>query len=301
MGPTASGKSSLAIKLAKKFKGEIISADSRQVYRGMDIGTGKISKKEQRLVPHYLMDVANPKKQFTVSDFKKLGAQAIERIKKKHKLPFIVGGTAFYIYSLIDDWQIPEVAPNKKLRNTLRNKSTRELFAMLQKLDPRRAANIDSRNPARLSRAIEIVKTTGRPVPSLSSPTPIGDLNKDSRFRGNDTKVLLLGIRKDQNELYKLIDKRLEERLRSGMVAEVKKLHKSGLSWNKLESFGLEYRFVSLYLQNKLSYRKMVDQLKSAIHKFSKRQNTWFKRDTRIHWIKNEKEARKLIKPYLSS
>lgn len=286
LGPTASGKSSLAIHLAKKFNGEIISADSRQVYKGMDIGTGKVTKIEQKIVPHYLLNVASPKKQFTVSDFKKLGRLTLARIIKKKKVPFIVGGTAFYIYSLIDDWNIPDVGPNQKLRNKLRNKSTSELFELLKKLDPVRAGSIDSRNPARLIRAIEIAKSLGF-VPQLQKT-----------IRANSS-VLMLGIKKDQNALYKIIDKRLEERLQAGMADEVKKLRKSGLSWKKLESFGLEYRFVALYLQNKLTYQEMVTQLKSAIHKFSKRQMTWFKRDARIKWVTNEDQAKNLIRDYL--
>ncbi|MBX4205206.1 MAG: tRNA (adenosine(37)-N6)-dimethylallyltransferase MiaA [Candidatus Doudnabacteria bacterium] len=288
LGPTASGKSSLAIKLARKFSGEIISADSRQVYKGMDIGTGKITRQERKLVPHYLLDVASPKKQFTVSDFKKLGVEAIEKIQKKHKVPFIVGGTAFYIYSLIDNLNIPEVKPNIQLRKELVKKSPAQLFAMLKKLDPARAKTIDPKNPARLIRAIEIIKSTGKPVPSLSSLPP-------SPF------PLLLGIRKDQNELYKLIDKRLEQRLKAGMITEVKKLKKSGLTWKRLESFGLEYCFVALHLQGLITYEEMTEQLKNAIHHFSKRQMTWFKRDSRIHWVKNQKEAEKLIRNYLQN
>jgi tRNA dimethylallyltransferase len=201
-------------------------------------------------------------------------------------VPFIVGGTAFYIYSLIDDWNIPEVKPNPKLRKELAKKTTAQLFAMLKKLDPTRAKNIDSKNPARFIRAIEIIKATGAPVPTKYNLKPT-------------TSPLLLGIKKDQNELYKLIDKRLEERLKAGMIAEVKKLKKSGLSWKKLESFGLEYRFIALHLQGLITYDEMVEQLKNAIHHFSKRQMTWFKRDSRIHWIKNQKQAEKLIQNYL--
>jgi tRNA dimethylallyltransferase len=295
LGPTASGKSNLSISLAKKFSGEIISADSRQVYKGMDIGTGKITKKEQKIVPHYMLDVASPKKQFTVSDFRKLGSKAIAQIQKKKKVPFIVGGTAFYIYSLIDDWNIPEVKPNLKLRKQLAKKSTAQLFAMLKKLDPVRAKNIDAKNPARLIRAIEIVKTTGRPIPILNE---VKDLGKGILRSAQNGTPLLIGIRKDQNTLYKLIDKRLEERLKAGMIAEVKKLRKSGVSWKRLESFGLEYRFIALHLQGYLTYDEMVAQLKNAIHHFSKRQMTWFKRDSRIHWIKNEKQAEKLVRNY---
>lgn len=285
LGPTASGKSSMAIHLARKFSGEIISADSRQVYRSMDLGTGKISKTEQKIVPHYLLDVANPKQQFTVADFKKLGKIAVKKIEKKKKIPFVVGGTAFYIYSLIDDWNLPDVKPNQKLRNQLRKKTADQLFVMLKKLDSKRAANIDANNPVRLIRAIEIAKSLGS-VPALTPHT-------------SALTPLLIGIKKDQTVLYKLIDNRLEERLQAGMIDEVKKLRKAGLSWKRLESFGLEYRFIALYLQNKLTYNQMVEQLKSAIHKFSKRQMTWFKRDSRIKWVTTKKQAEKYIKSYL--
>src|SRR3989344_4234144 len=133
LGPTSSGKSSLAIKLAEKFKGEIISADSRQVYQGMDLGTGKVTKSEQKLIPHHLLDVVSPKKQFTVAHFKPLAQKAIAKIHGQNKLPFLVGGTPFYTYAVIDDLQIPEVAPNPKLRSLLRNKTSSQLFAILKK------------------------------------------------------------------------------------------------------------------------------------------------------------------------
>jgi tRNA dimethylallyltransferase len=289
LGPTSSGKSSLAISLARKFNGEIISADSRQVYKNMDIGTGKVTKAEQKLVPHHLLDMVSPKKQFTVAEFKPLAQKAIDQIRKKNKLPFLVGGTPFYIYAVIDNLQIPEVAPNLKLRKQLEKKSLGQLFAILKKLDPVRSQNIDAKNPRRLIRAIEIIKTTGQSVPVLSFP----------RTR-ESSEVLILGIQKDQNELYKLIDKRLEARLEQGMILEIKKLLKQKISHKRLQEMGLEYRFVSLYLQGHLTYEKMIEQLKNAIHKFSKRQMTWFKTDSRIKWVKNQKEAERLIKNYLS-
>src|SRR3989338_535455 len=195
LGPTSSGKSNLAIKLAKKFNGEIISADSRQVYKGMDIGTGKVPKdkiKKLRItdygfnkeknnsqfairnseyysagIRHYLLDMVSPKKQFTVAEFRPLVNKAIEKIIAKNKLAFLVGGTPFYIYAVVDDLKIPEVSPNMALRKQLAKKTTAQLFQMLRKLDPRRAANIDQHNPVRLIRAIEIVKSTGQPVPML--------------------------------------------------------------------------------------------------------------------------------------
>ncbi len=286
LGPTSSGKSSLAIKLAKKFNGEIISGDSRQVYKGMDIGTGKVTKQERKIVPHHLLDVATPKSTFTVTKFKKLAEKEIKAIEKRGRIPFIVGGTAFYIYSLIDETSIPDVKPNLKLRKQLATKTPSQLFIILKKLDPKRARNIDAKNPARLIRAIEIFKATGKPVPKL----PEHSFNSSIK-----SKIIILGIKKSQPELYKLIDQRLESRLKSGMVNEVKKLLKNGVSHKKLQSFGLEYRFVSLYLQGKLTYDQMVEQLKNAIHHFSKRQMTWFKRDSRIHWVKDYKQAEKFL------
>lgn len=324
LGPTSSGKSGLAIKLARKFRGEIISADSRQVYKGMDIGTGKIPKdkiKKSRIsdyefkahktntkfvirnseyysggIKHYLLDVASPKKQFTVTDFQRLLKRAVAQIRSKDKTPFLVGGTAFYIYAAIDDWTIPEVKPNLKLRKMLEKKSTPELFAMLKKLDPKRAKTIDRHNPHRLIRALEIVKTTGKPVPVILSEAK--DLKKNSSFanrRIQNDKILILGIKKSPNELRKLINRRVDQRLKQGMVAEVKKLHRQGVSFKKLEEFGLEYRHIALYLQNQLPHAEMVQKLKSAIWRFSRRQMTWFKRDQRIHWLTNQKQAEKLI------
>ncbi len=286
LGPTSAGKSSLAIKLAKKFKGEIISADSRQVYKGMNLGTGKVTKAEQAMIKHHLLDVATPKKQFSVAEFKPLAVKAIEKIRKNNKLPFLVGGTPFWIYAVIDDLQIPEVQPNLKLRKQLEKKTTAELFAMLKKLDPKRAKNIDRNNPRRLIRAIEIIKTTGKPIPTPNTK--------------HSLPCLILGIKKEQSNLYKLIDKRLEARLKQGLIAEVKKLLKQKITHQRLQEMGLEYRFVSLYLQGHMNYDEMVEQLKNAIHKFSKRQMTWFKSDSRIKWIKNERQAQELVQKYLS-
>jgi tRNA dimethylallyltransferase len=171
VGPTASGKSDLAVFLAKKYHGEVISADSRQIYKGMDIGTGKITKKEMAGVPHYLLDVAAPSRRFTAAQYKKLGQAAIKKIRHKNKIPIICGGTGFYIRALIDDLQIPTVKPNLKLRAQLEKRTTAELFTQLKKLDPRRAAEIDCHNPRRLIRALEIVMTTGQPVPPLALPS----------------------------------------------------------------------------------------------------------------------------------
>ena len=285
LGPTASGKTDLSIKLAKKFNGEIISADSRQVYKRMDIGTNKITKKEMQGVPHYLLDVASPKRRFTVVQYQKLALKAIERIYKKNKIPFLVGGTGFYIQAIVDGIVIPRVKPDWKLRKKLEKKNTKELFLMLKKLDSKRAKNIDKNNPRRLIRALEIVKELGT-VPPLSLSGP--------RF-----ELLMIGVKKENLE--ERIKKRLLKRLKIGMVAEVNNLRKSCLSWKRLEEFGLEYRYIAQYLQKKINYEEMIEKIQKESEHFAKRQMTWFKREKRIKWVKTSQEAEKLVKKELGS
>ncbi|MEK7124212.1 MAG: tRNA (adenosine(37)-N6)-dimethylallyltransferase MiaA [Patescibacteria group bacterium] len=317
LGPTASGKSDLAVKLAKKFGGEIISADSRQVYKGLDIGSGKITKRQMRGIPHHLLDVASPKRKFTVAHFQKMALQKIKEIQRRGRVPFLVGGTGFYIQSVIDNIAIPEVKPNWALRKKLEKMSVAELFLMLKKLDPARAKTIDPKNPRRLIRAIEIIEETGKPIP------------KTFQYYMEYWNVLQIGIKKSPGELKKAIQKRLYKRLK-GMILEVKNLHRQGLSWKRLEELGLEYRYTAQYLQGKFNnpkisnkihpvkYRKAVispkaklfDRVKIESEHFAKRQMTWFKRhpapeqvrygaSKRIHWIENPKEAEKLIKTFL--
>lgn len=286
LGPTASGKTAFSIKLAKKFKGEVVSADSRQVYKEMDIGTGKITKKEMRSIFHHLLSVASPKRKFTVAQYQKLAQKAINKIYRKRKVPFLVGGTGFYIQSVVDGIMIPKVKPDWKLRKQLEKKPASELYKMLSKLDPARAGSIDKNNPRRIIRALEIV---------LKSKGPVGPLSSKKA----DFKALLLGIKKGKNELKKLIEKRLLKRLSVGMIEEVEKLKKSGLSWKRLEEFGLEYRYIAQYLQKKINYQEMVEKIQKESEKFAKRQMTWFKRDKRIKWIKDYKEAKKLLKNFL--
>ena len=287
VGPTASGKSDLAIKIAKKFGGEIISADSRQVYKGMDIGTGKITKKEMARIPHHLLDVASPKKQFTVVQYKKLSEKAIKKIHSRGKIPIICGGTGFYIQSITDNVAIPEIKPDAELRAGLEKKSAKELFNRLKKLDPRRAKNIDKNNRRRLIRALEIIIKSGKKIPKLKSKPKY--------------ETLIIGIKRNTKELKELIKARLLKRLKQGMVKEIINLKKSGLSWKRLEDFGLEYRYVAYYLQNKLSCHEMVEKLQKEIEHYAKRQMTWFSKDKRIYWIKNQKQAEKLITKFLSA
>jgi len=286
LGPTAVGKTALSVKLAKKFNGEIVSADSRQVYKGMDIGTGKIIKKEMKGIPHHLLSVVSPRIKFTAARYKKLAHKAIKQIIRNNHIPFLVGGTGFYLQTITDNIIIPQVKPDWKLRAELEKLNTQKLFQLLKKKDGRRAKTIDSKNRRRLIRALEIIEKTKQPIPVFKKNKAEFDL-------------LIIGIKKSQQDLKKLIEKRLYKRLKQGMITEIKRLKKQGLSWKRLEEFGLEYRFIAQYLQNKITHNQMIDKIQKESEHYTKRQMTWFKRDKRIHWINKRKQADKLIKGFL--
>jgi len=285
LGPTSSGKSSLAVKLAKKFCGEIISADSRQVYKGMDIGSGKITKDEMMGIPHYLLDIASPKRNFSVGRYQRMTEKAILDITKRGKVPILCGGTAFYLKVITEGIILPKTKPDWKLRKELEKKDVKELYQILKKLDPRRAGSIEKDNPRRLIRAIEIVTKSKKAVPVIK---------KESRFVS-----LKLGIETEQEKLNRAIKKRLIKRLEKGMIEETKRLKESGISWKRLDDFGLEYRWIARYLQKKIPYNQMVESLYKDIVKFSKKQMAWFKKDDEIEWIKRYREAVPLVKHFL--
>ncbi len=283
IGPTSSGKTSLSIKLAKKFNGEIISADSRQVFKGMDLGTGKVTKKEMQGIKHYLLDVVSPKSRFSAAEYARLGQRAIKKIQKMGKLPIICGGTGFYIDALI--YGLPKtVAPDWKLRAKLEKFSNTELFIKLKRIDPARALVIDKNNRRRLIRSLEIVLKTGKPVPALE---------KVSKYN-----ILKIGVKRSKSELKKRIHKRLLVRLKQGMIKEVLNLHKNGVSWQHLDDFGLEYRFISRYLRSIVNKEVMESQLETAINQYAKRQMTWFKRDSEIIWSNDQLKIEKRVKKW---
>jgi tRNA dimethylallyltransferase len=286
LGPTSSGKTDLSIKLAKKFNGQIVSADSRQIYKGMDIGSGKITKKEMQGIPHFLLDVANPKRKFSVAQYQKLALKAIKNIQKNGKLPILVGGTGFYIQSIVEGTVIPEIKPNWELRQKLEKIPLPELVKRLSKLDPARAGSIDQNNPRRVIRALEIALLTGKTVPQIS-------------YKKHHFDILQIGVTKSPDELKKLINERLQKRLKNNsMINEVKKLRKN-LSWKRLEEFGLEYKFVAQYLQGKITLQEMKDKIQIESEHYAKRQMTWFRRDKKINWIKDYKEALNTAKKFL--
>ncbi len=294
LGPTASGKSTLAVQIARKFNGEIVSADSRQVYKELNIGSGKITQKEMENIPHHLLDLVPPKKTFTVAQYQKLAKKAVSEILKKNKLPIICGGTGFYVDALIYNYQLPKVPPQRQLRKKFEKKSAEELFEMLSELDPERAQNIDRYNKRRLIRAVEIIETTGAPIPKIFA-------DNSHKFAKDSYDTLKIGIKKSPTELRKLINLRVERWLKQGLIQEVKNLHqKNGLSYKRLNELGLEYRIVARYLQNLISYQQMIELLEKETWQYAKRQMTWFKRNKEIHWIKTKKQASVLVKNFLS-
>lgn len=271
VGPTASGKSAYAVKLAKKIGGEVISADSRQVYKGLDIGTGKITVKEMQGVPHHLLDVVSPKKVFTAQQFVEKARVAIDDIFARGKTPIICGGTGFYIDALLGRMPLPNVPPNPELRKKLASKTALQLFKILQKLDPRRAEKIDAHNPVRLVRAIEIATKLGKvPVPK-PEVLPYA--------------VEWIGLNPVDEVLKEKIAKRLSARINDGMVAEAKNLHTKGLSWRRMHELGLEYRYLALYLQKKISKEQMSAELEKRIWDYARRQRMYWKRNKDIVWL----------------
>lgn len=308
MGPTASGKSDAAIRLAKKYDGEIISADSRQIYRGMDIGTGKVIKddsmsKEQEpknkyaeqfiseSVIHHLIDVAQPMEDFNVSHFKKEASTAIEHILAKGKLPIICGGTGFWIDAVVNDTQLPEVTPNDLLRSKLQSKSAGELFSLLQEKDPERAVTIDPHNKVRLIRALEIIQALGS-VPRI----------RNAHYKIHHTKYNFLQIALDipRETLNAKIKKRLDQRFHEGMVEEIEKLHANGVSYAWMEKIGLEYRWIARFLQGKVSEKEMREKLFYDIIHYAKRQMTWLRKNPAIRWQSNYDEMEEAAGSFLS-
>ncbi len=285
LGPTATGKSQLGVKMAREFNGEIISADSRQVYRGLDIGSAKITPQEMKGVPHHLIDIASPRRVFTVAQFQKLAIKSARKIILNNKTPFLVGGSPFYIYSVTEGWKLPSVPRNQSLRQRLEKKKPEELFKMLKELDAAYAQKVDPFNARRLIRAIEIASVAGQVPPRQSQPA---------------FQTLFLGLNYPLPELKDKIARRLNQRLKSGLIEEVETLRKIPLSWKRLEDFGLEYRWVAYYLQNKVDYPEMKSGIIQDSLKLVKHQLNWFKKDQRIHWLKDSNQARDLIRNFLN-
>lgn len=294
LGTTASGKTSLGVKLAKELKGEIISADSRQVFKGMDIGTGKDLAeygKGKGKIPYHLIDVVSPNTEFNLAKYQKLTYQAIEDIISRGKLPIIVGGTGLYLQAIVDAYDLSASSPDPERRKELESYDVPKLFSILEKLKPEFTHNLnnsDRHNPHRLVRYIEIIEQGEK----------MGEVVKDNPY-----DFLLLGLSWPDEVLRERISKRLLDRMKEGMIVEVEKLQSAGVSWARLNSFGLEYRFIAWYLQDKLSFEDMLEKLGIAIYRFAKRQKTWFKRwekqGRKIEWVEGFDDAMLKIKKFL--
>jgi tRNA dimethylallyltransferase len=281
LGPTASGKTRLGVELARRFSGEVISADSRQVYRGMDLGTGK-DLHEYGEIPYHLIDVVPSGSEFNLFEFQRLFLSAFSDISGRGRLPVLVGGSGMYLDSVLRGYWLPEVPENLELRRQLDRLSMDELAERLKIANPKLHNSTDLTERARLTRAIEIAEA-GSALAAPASPTLA------TRAAGPELVPVTLGIRWERAALRERITRRLRERLDAGMIEEAQLLHASGVPYEQLEFYGLEYRYLARYLTGNLSKNDMFQKLNSAIHDFAKKQENWFRRmeshDTPIHWL----------------
>ena len=274
LGSTASGKTKLAVELARMLNGEIISADSRQVYRGLDIGSGK-DLDEYQEIPHHLIDIVDPGYEYNIFDFQKDVINAYDNICQKQKLAIMAGGSALYVDSILKGYRLIEVPENVELRATLATLPHEELVAKLHQLKPNLHNTTDLIERDRLVRAIEIAQ---------------GELNaKDNVNDFPELKPLIFAIKWPREVIRERITLRLKERMTQGLIEEVAQLHAQGVSWETLYFYGLEYRFIAQHLQGQISKNDCFQKLNSAIHQFSKKQDTWLRRlernGTKIHWL----------------
>ncbi|MFZ5988439.1 MAG: tRNA (adenosine(37)-N6)-dimethylallyltransferase MiaA [Bacillota bacterium] len=301
LGPTASGKTRLSIELAKMANGEIISADSMQVYKYMDIGTAKPDEDEKEGIFHYLIDEITPDEEFSVAGFQELALEYIDEILRKGKLPIIAGGTGLYINSLIYNLEFTDTICDWELRERLKReageKGNEYLHSMLREIDPVAAKNIHMNNVKRVIRAIEVYTYTKKPI-SLHQ--------EESRKNPPKYNYILIGLMMDRQRLYERINKRVDLMLEKGLLKEVKKLMEMGYDKNTIAMQGLGYKEILSYLRGEVSLDEAVDILKRDTRRYAKRQITWFKRLENVHWInldefKDEKEILKNIKDYLAT
>lgn len=313
LGPTASGKSELALKLAKKFNGEIVSADSRQIYQEMNIATAKpyakyqiSNTKNQKYKPknqksrilypksgilisgiaHHLLDIIKPDKNFSVAGYKKLAIKIIRDIHSRSKIPILVGGTGLYISSVVDNIEIPRVMPNLKLRGKLEKTSSALLLKQLKKLDPQTFKTIDKKNIRRIIRALEVTISTGKPFSTQKiKGAPLFD-------------VLEIDIDIPREKLYKKIDQRVEKMFKAGLIKETKRLAKK-YSWRLPSMSGIGYKETGMYLRGEISLERAKELIKFATHSYARRQMTWFRRNKNINWVKTPNQTQKLIKKFL--
>jgi tRNA dimethylallyltransferase len=278
VGPTGIGKSRLAIRLALKFKGEIIGADSRQVYRYLDIGTAKPPPRELSLVPHHLINIIDPDEEFSLAQYLVLAGQTITDIFRRGRLPFLVGGTGLYVKAVLEDWQVPQVSPDRKFRYNKEKQASEgnidELYQELVTADPDAAAKIDRRNVRRVIRALEVHARAGKAFSQLGRKKPPA------------FTPFVIGLTTDRAELYRMVDRRVDEMIAGGLVREVAKLQKMGFSLDLPSLSGIGYRQIGQFLKGKMTLEAATQKIKTDTHRFIRHQYAWFRRDDgEIHWF----------------
>ena len=278
IGPTAVGKSKLALHLAQYCNGEIVNADSRQVYRFMNIGTAKPSKTDRASIPHHLIDIINPDELFNLALYKELANKAIVDVQQRDKLPLLVGGSGLYIWSIVEGWLIPQVPPDIEFRRHLeiaaREKGLSSLFEELKRVDPVAATRIMPTNLRRIIRALEIYRATGQPPSQLWHKQP------------PSFPVMIIGLTTAREKLYTMIDTRVDEMIANGLIDEVKDLMARGYGLDLPSMSGIGYHQIGMYLQGKMALPEAIQQIKYETHQFARRQYAWFHRDdARIHWF----------------
>ena len=278
VGPTGVGKSRLALHLAQTFNGEIVSADSRQVYRHMNIGTAKPIPQELSLVPHHLIDIINPDEGFSLAQYQQLAYKAIEDIQRRNKLALLVGGSGLYVWSVVEGWGVPQVPSDPEFRHSLERKAIEvgkdKLYQELMQVDPVAAQRIDPRNVRRIIRALEVYRNTETPFSQLQY--------KQAPLFG----ILIMGLTADRAELYRRIDLRVDEMIEQGLVAEVKKLVDMGYAFNLPAMSGIGYKQIGMFLRGELTLAAATQQIKFETHRFIRHQYSWFRlKDNRIRWF----------------
>jgi tRNA dimethylallyltransferase len=284
LGPTAVGKTAVALRLAEELNGEIISADSRQVYRMMDIGTAKPTRQEVARVPHHLVSLLPPDARLTLAEFQQMAYKAIDDVLARKRLPLLVGGTGQYVWAVLEGWQIPRVPPDPKLRAELEayadTHGSEALHRRLADVDPQAAEGIDHRNVRRVIRALEVCIIAGRPITELRKRRP------------PPYHVYIVGLDRPRDELYRRIDARVDAMMEAGLLEEVERLLETGYKWNLSSMTGLGYAQLGKYLRGELSLDEAVSEVKTQTHRFVRQQYTWFQLDDpRIHWFELRRES----------
>jgi tRNA dimethylallyltransferase len=280
VGPTAVGKSELALVLGREFDAEIVSADSRQVYRYLDIGTATPTPQQRSLVPHHLIDIVDPDEDFSLATYKELAYAAINDIQRRGKLPLLVGGSGLYVRAVLEGWSIPQVAPSAQIRQELEARAESEgghiLFQELRELDPEAAREIDPRNLRRVIRALEVCRSTGRRFSELRKRNP------------PDFETLIIGLTMERAELYRRIDSRVDRMIEAGLVEEVRSLIGRGYALDLPSMSSVGYREIGCFLNREVDLPSAVQRIKHETHRFARHQYAWFRlNDKRTHWFES--------------